>query len=169
VRPVWPAHKKLPSRRALVAVFIGLLVSACDPSLGPSRAVGVTLSVPGGQPEIRVVLCPGERVTRVEFVEERGGVVGDEDDTRLWQIVAPNGSTADSFIAGVVPADFRQTVPFAQPLPTNQSLAAIVQIIRRPSMFVVFHALDLRPDRVWSVDGVVKPEAFEGKARTRCR
>lgn len=74
---------------------------------------------------IRHVYCPGEVLERVQLIDVVGvdPAIGDDDDRRLWEIVAIEASdpAPDRIVVGDAPPSFREAVPLKGALQPGRS------------------------------------------------
>jgi hypothetical protein len=103
----------------LAAVFLG----ACDPQ--EPRTIGVYAE----DSAIHIVspaLCPGERIVGITVYAVQGNVVGDSNDEVLWKAEGSQGTRNTDMIVGQPPPGFVERQRFSGELPSDSSLAAVV-------------------------------------------
>jgi hypothetical protein len=119
----------------------------------------------GGTPTIAFGRCGDERVLEVSLLltsPPPGGT------PILWKIRSP-GSTRTSFTLGSTPQGFDSIVPLTGDLPAQQLVVEIrTDDARWPSTTTFFLADQLRPTRMSSSFGDVKPERVGELSRQGC-
>lgn len=118
---------------------------------------------------LRYELCTDSRVERVALVIERGDSPWDGNDTILWEIVSPRGTTHSVFPLGDVPRGFREVTPLRRPLPRDLPLAALVETTTA-AVALDFRLPELRRDMIYTFEGRnTRPAVFEDAANEVCR
>jgi hypothetical protein len=92
----------------------------CDPGPPP---IGATLT-PDGHVDLLIGACPHDRVGEVRVAIAGNGVVGDDDDQVLWDVVGRDTERRLSFEVGTTPLGFTERTPLQGPLPRTLPIVA---------------------------------------------
>lgn len=143
-------------------------LSACDEFPG-LKAGGVTLAEDETTPRFVYVLCAGQRIERVQLVDQVGDSPFDGDDEMLWAIASDSGSEVDEIDLGRVPPGFAEETSPPSDLEEFEELVAVFDATAASRFGVGFDPRDLRPGRVLTFDGSTEPiEEFRKEAASRC-
>lgn len=150
---------------AILLTLATLLLNACDP--GEPRSIGVYAE----DSAIHIVspaLCPGERIVGITVYAVQGNVVGDSNDEILWKAEGSQGTQNTDMIVGQPPPGFVEGKRFSGELPSDSSLAAVVDTSLTQRLNEAFEVSNLRSDQVLTADGYVPLAAFRTSQPSRC-
>jgi hypothetical protein len=148
----------------LLTLATGFL-SACDP--GEPRTIGVYAE----DSAIHIVspaLCPGERIVGITVYAVQGNVVGDSNDEILWKAEGSQGTRNTDMIVGQPPPGFVERQRFSGELPSDSSLAAVVDTTLTQRLNEAFEVSNLRSDEVLTADGYVPLATFSTLQPSTC-
>lgn len=161
------------TRFGLVLVGLAVLAVSCDPYPGlANHALGVRQE-PGGEVLVRYVYCPGEVLERVQLILVVGDdpSIGDDDDRRLWEIIAARGEDPmpPSVIIGDAPPRFTELVPLRETLRPRRPYAVLIESNRwRLTVSVQFELGELRTDQVFSAEKYFSEQEFTERGMKKC-
>jgi hypothetical protein len=150
---------------AILLTLATLLLSACDP--GEPRTIGV-YAEDSAMHIVSPALCPGERIVGVTIYAVQGNVVGDSNDEILWKAEGSQGTRNTNIIVGQPPPGFVERQRFSGELPSDSSLAAVVDTTLTQELNESFEASSLRSDEVLTADGYEPLATFRTSQPSRC-
>jgi hypothetical protein len=165
----WGNPKTRPITRRVNAILLTLatlLLSVCDP--GEPRTIGVYAE----DSAIHIVspaLCPGERIVGITVYAVQGNVVGDSNDAILWKAEGSQGTQNTDMIVGQPPPGFVERQRFSGDLPSDSSLAAVVDTTLTQRLNEAFEVSSLRSDEVLTADGYEPLATFRTSQPSGCR
>ena len=150
---------------AILLTLATVLLSACDPQ--QPRTIGVYAE----DSAIHIVspaLCPGERIVSVTIYAVQGNIVGDSNDEILWKAEGSQGTRNTDIIVGQPPPGFVQRQRFSGELPSDSSLAAVVDTTLTQRLNESFEVNSLRSDEILTADGYVQLATFRTSTPSGC-
>jgi hypothetical protein len=148
-----------------ILLTLATVLSACDP--GEPRTIGV-YAEDSAVHIVSPALCPGERIVGVTIYAVQGNVVGDSNDEILWRAEGSQGTRNTDIVVGQPPPGFVERRRFSEELPSDSSLAAVVDTTLTQKLNESFEVSSLRSDQALTADGYVPLATFSTSQPSRC-
>jgi hypothetical protein len=151
--------------KAILLALATVLLTACD-TLAPP-----TIGVYAEDSAIHIVspaLCPGERIVGITVYAVQGNVIGDSNDEILWKAEGSQGTPNTDMIVGQPPPGFVERQRFSGELPSDSSLAVVVDTTITQRLSEAFEVSSLRSDEVLTADGYVPLATFRTSQPSSC-